>query len=165
MVKSQAPPTSNGGTTTVMPVDVKFTPPVRCTVPRFPSRTRPSARGSPPRSQTWPRPRCRFELQMAASLNKISTVLLVVCAEMDNGQVSYEVRRSYSGEVGRLVALTPAKFPVHAVVARAAIPRESVAAERKALTKWPHAAASQPESDAHHVGNVWLAKRPHVSVI
>jgi hypothetical protein len=56
------------------------------------------------------------------SLNKISMVLLVVCAEMDNGQVGYEVRRSYSGEVGRLVALTPVKFPVHAVVARATLP-------------------------------------------
>jgi hypothetical protein len=58
-------------------------------------------------------------------------------------QVGYEVQRSYSGEVGRLVVLTPAKFSVHAVAVHAAIPREPVAAERKALMNWPHAAAKR----------------------
>jgi hypothetical protein len=37
---------------------------------------------------------------MAASLNTISIILLVVRAEMEKGQVGYGLRRSYSGEVG-----------------------------------------------------------------
>ena len=74
---------------------------------------------------------------MAASLNTISTVLLVVRAEMDKGQVGYGLRRSYSSEVGWLVALASAKFLVHVVAARAAIPRESVAAEGNELTRVP----------------------------
>ena len=41
------------------------------------------------------------------------------------------------------MALTSVKFLVHAVVAHVAIPCESVAAKRKALTKWPHTAAKR----------------------
>ena len=54
-------------------------------------------------------------------------------------------------EVGRLVALAPAEISAHTVAARAAIPHESVVAERKALTKWPHAEASDETGLGVHV--------------
>jgi hypothetical protein len=82
------------------------------------SRTRPPVRDSPPRSQSWSRSLRGFESPMVASLNTISMMLLVVRAEMDKGQVGYGLWRSYSGEVGRLVMLAPAKFSAHAVAAR-----------------------------------------------
>jgi hypothetical protein len=86
---------------------------------------------------------CGFESPMAASLNTISTVLLVVRVEMDKGQVRYGLRWSYGGEVGQLMALAPMKFSIHTVAARATIPCESVAMERTTLTKWPHEAAKR----------------------
>ena len=51
--------------------------------------------------------------------------------------------------MGWLAALTPAKFLVHAVAARATLPRESVVVERKTLTKWPHAAAAEQGKCGH----------------
>jgi hypothetical protein len=49
------------------------------------------------------------------------------------------------------VALAPAEISAHTVAARAAIPHESVVAERKALTKWPHAEASDETGLGVHV--------------
>ena len=59
------------------------------------------------------------------------------------------------------MALTPAKFPVHTIAARAALPRESVAVERKAIEMAPLGSGRARQMRAR---SGWLASGPGLLV-